>query len=125
MYKSKKDNQLKSARDSGTLFSRLFISCQWRRRDLENFFAHENQSLPPSLSENGDLSPVKTRVTKLDKRNKTASRKFDNDVVSANCDVIIIFPIYGQFGAIRKPDSRHIVCKTYIFINSNFLSYKK
>ena len=59
MYKSKKDNQLKSARDSGTLFSRLFISCQWRRRDLENFFAHENQSLPPSLSENGDLSPVK------------------------------------------------------------------
>ena len=42
----------------------------------------------------------------------------------ANCDVIVIFLIYGQFGAIGKPDSRCIVCKTYIFINSNFLSYK-
>ena len=38
-----------------------------------------------------------------------------------NCDVIVIFPIYGQFGAIWKPDSRRIVCKTYIFINSSLL----
>ena len=58
-------------------------------------------------------------VTKLDKRNKTTSKKFDDDVMSENCDVIVIFPIYGQFGAIRKPDSGRIVCKTYIFINSN------
>ena len=41
-----------------------------------------------------------------------------------NCDVIVIFPIYGQFGAIRKPDSGRIVCKTYVFINSNLLFYK-
>ena len=34
------------------------------------------------------------------------------------------FPNYGQFGAIRKPDSRGIPCRTYIFINSNLLSYK-
>ena len=39
------------------------------------------------------------QVTKLDKRNKTL-KIFDNDVMSANCDVIAIFPIYGQFGAI-------------------------
>ena len=63
-------------------------------------------------------------VTKLDKRNKITSKKFDDDVMSANSDVIVIFPIYGQFGAIRKPDSGRIVCKTYIFINSNLLSYK-
>ena len=44
--------------------------------------------------------------------------------MSANCNFIVIFPIYGQFGAIRKPDSGRIVCKTYIFINSNLLSYK-
>ena len=25
----------------------------------------------------------------------------------------------------RKPDSRHIICKTYIFIKSHLLSYKK
>ena len=41
-----------------------------------------------------------------------------------NYGVIVIFMIYGQFGAIRKPDSRCIVHKTYIFISSNLLSYK-
>ena len=39
-------------------------------------------------------------------------------------DIIAIFPIYNQFGAIQKPDSVSIVCKTYIFINSNLLCYK-
>ena len=63
-------------------------------------------------------------VTKLDKRNKTTSKKFDDEVISENCGVIAIFPIYGQFGAIRKPDSGCIVCKTYIFIKSDLLSYK-
>ena len=63
-------------------------------------------------------------VTKLEKRNKTTSTKFDDDVMSENCDVIFIFLIYGQFGATQKTDSGCIVCKTYIFINSNFLSYK-
>ena len=64
-------------------------------------------------------------VTKLDKRNKKTSKKFDDDVMSENYDVIFIFLIFGQFGAIRKPDSGCIVCETYVFINSNLLSYKK
>ena len=42
----------------------------------------------------------------------------------ANCDVIVIFLIYGQFGAIPKLELGRIVSKTYIFINSNLLSYK-
>ena len=46
-------------------------------------------------------------VTKLNKKNKTTSAK---------C---------WQFGAIRKPGSGRIVCKIYIFINSNLLFYKK
>ena len=41
-----------------------------------------------------------------------------------NCDVLVSFLIYGQFGAFQKPDSGRMVSKTYIFINSNFLSYK-
>ena len=44
--------------------------------------------------------------------------------MSENCDVNVIFPIHGQFEAISKPDFTRIVCKTYIFINSNLLSYK-
>ena len=57
----------------------------------------------------------------IDKRNKTTSK---NDVMSVNCDVLVIFPIYGEFGTVQKPGSGRIVCKTYIFINSNLLTYK-
>ena len=65
------------------------------------------------------------QVTKLDTREtRQRQKKIDVDDMLTNCETIVIFPIFGQFGAIRKPDSRHIVCKTYIYINSNFLSYK-
>ena len=64
------------------------------------------------------------QVTKLDKKNKTTSKKIGDDVILENCDVIAIFPIYGQFGAILKPDSGCMVCKTYISTDTNFLSYK-
>ena len=63
-------------------------------------------------------------VTKIDKKNKIMSKKFHDDVLSANYDVNVIFPIYGQFGEIRKPDSGRIVCETCIFIKSNLLSYE-
>ena len=62
-------------------------------------------------------------VTKLDYRNKIKS-KIDDDVMLENFDAIAIFLIYSQFGAIGRPDSKCILCKTYIFINSNLLSYK-
>ena len=58
-------------------------------------------------------------VTKLDKGNKINLKIIDDDVMLRNCDAITIFPIYGQFGAIWKPDYGRIVCKTCIFINSN------
>ena len=44
-------------------------------------------------------------VTKFDKGNKTLSKNINDDVISENYDVIVIFPIYGQFGAMQKPDS--------------------
>ena len=40
---SRKDEQLNIAKYNVSLFSRLFIACQTREGDLENFFAHENQ----------------------------------------------------------------------------------
>ena len=60
-------------------------------------------------------------VNKPDKRNKTTSKKIDGDVILEYSDVIAIFPIYVQFGAIRKTDSGY---KTSIFINSNISSHK-
>ena len=44
--------------------------------------------------------------------------------MSANCYLIVIFPIYGQFGTIQKLDSGRIVCKAYSLTNSNVWSYK-
>ena len=67
-------------------------------------------------------------VTKLDKRNTVTSKKkkkkINDAVILANCG-IVIFPIYGKFGKIRTPDSGCMLCKTYIFTNSNLISYKK
>ena len=37
-----------------SLFSRLYIACQTRKGDLPEFFRHENQPTPPSLSKLGD-----------------------------------------------------------------------
>ena len=48
-------------------------------------------------------------VTKLDKKKATASKKVYGDVMSANCDAIIIFSMYDEFGAIRKPDFGRMV----------------
>ena len=48
--------------------------------------------------------------------------KFDDDIMPANCDAIVTFLSDDQFGAIRKPDSGLMVCKTYISIKSTLLS---
>ena len=63
-------------------------------------------------------------VTKLDKKNKKTSKKFDVNLMSENYDVIVIFRSFGQFGAIRRLDSGHRVCKSYVFSKSSLWSYK-
>ena len=63
-------------------------------------------------------------VTKIDKRNKTKSKNFDDDEMSENYDAIVVFRIFVQFGAVRRTDSGHRVCKSYVFGNSHLLSYK-
>ena len=72
----------------------------------------------------GDIDMKLGPVTKLDKRNKTTSKKFDVDVMTVNWDVIVIFQMFDQFGGVWRPDSGHRVCKTYVFNNSNLLLYK-
>ena len=65
-------------------------------------------------------------VTKIDKVNTTTSKNFDDHIMSASFDVIVIFffLIYVQLAAILDPFSGCMVYKTYIFINSNFSFYK-
>ena len=47
-------------------------------------------------------------VTKFDKRNKTTSKNFEDDVMSGNYNVIFIFLIYDEFRMIREPSIKHI-----------------
>ena len=54
-HPTKQKIQLMSIKNDYNLFSRLYISCQTRDGDLDTFFAHENQSTPPSLSACGKL----------------------------------------------------------------------
>jgi hypothetical protein len=53
---SSKEKELK---DDCQLFARLFISCQVRECDLQDFFKHENQASPASLSDGSKLSTSK------------------------------------------------------------------
>ena len=64
-------------------------------------------------------------VTRLDKRNTAMLKIVDDGVISALCDVIAFFPVYGQFSTILKPDSGRMACNFFILFNSNPLSYKK
>ena len=43
-------------------------------------------------------------VTKLDKKNTSTLNKIQSYVMSANCNVIAFFRIYGKFTAIKKLD---------------------
>ena len=52
-------------------------------------------------------------VNKINKKKKPESKTFEYNIIPENCDIIVIFPIYDQFGATHKPDSVRIVCKTY------------
>ena len=53
--KPKEKMQIASLKEDCSLFSRLYVSCQIRDGNLEEFFAHENQCFPPSLSHFGKI----------------------------------------------------------------------
>lgn len=50
---SKVQSRLPVARNNSALLCRLFIACQIRKRDLDEFFRHENQAFPPALCDAG------------------------------------------------------------------------
>ena len=47
--------QLQSTKSDCNLFSRLYLACQARYGDVDQFFSHENHACPPSLSRGGKL----------------------------------------------------------------------
>ena len=65
-------------------------------------------------------------VTKLDKGDKTMAKRFDNDVMSANCNIIVIFPIYSQLEQSGRqiPDVQFVKV-TFSLIETFFLTKTK
>ena len=61
-------------------------------------------------------------VTKRDFRNTSTSKECDNDVVSANYDVIIM-SIFGWLEAIKKSDFKRMVYNYYTWIKETFYYY--
>ena len=47
--------QLAAVKSDCSLFLRLYIACQSRDGDLDQFFSHENQAAPPALLTGGKL----------------------------------------------------------------------
>ncbi|KAL8561191.1 hypothetical protein ACOMHN_029262 [Nucella lapillus] len=52
---SKGQQQLASVKNDRELFARMYIGCQTRDGNLEEFFRHENQACPSALSDGGSL----------------------------------------------------------------------
>ncbi|KAL8586162.1 hypothetical protein ACOMHN_057724 [Nucella lapillus] len=52
---SKGQQQHASIKNDRELFARMYIGCQTRDGNLEEFFRHENQACPPALSDGGSL----------------------------------------------------------------------
>ena len=52
---SKEKAQVASLKEDCTLFSRLYIACQCRDGNLDEFFKYENQPWPPALSKMNQL----------------------------------------------------------------------
>lgn len=70
-----------------SLFSRLFIACQTRNGDLDEFFRYENQGSPPSLSEEGNLRLPRQ---KSELANCLQALTTPPNVIPANRDVMIM-----------------------------------
>ena len=53
--KTKAQQMMAEVKRDRNIFSRLYVACQVRDGNLEEFFTYENQSCPPSLSDKGKL----------------------------------------------------------------------
>ena len=77
-------NKVSELKSDCNLFAFLFISCQSRSGDMTEFFSHENQSFPSSLSQSGNLrSTNKSDILQCLSSLITASSvAYDNQLVT-------------------------------------------
>ena len=76
-----------SVKSDCSLFARLYISCQTRDGDLDEFFRHENQGYPPSLLYFGKLHLPKKKSELTDCLQASSTPQSE---VPGGIDVIVI-----------------------------------
>jgi hypothetical protein len=64
--KPKQGKKIKLLQNNVALFGQLVLADQYREADLDEFFSHETQAFPPSLSEFGNLYLPSTKSQLLD-----------------------------------------------------------
>jgi hypothetical protein len=82
---SAKKDELAISKSNCQLFSHLYIASQVRDGNLSEFFKHENQRFPPSISKNGDLRSG-TKSTLIKCLEELGSFHFDQPTV----EVIVV-----------------------------------
>ena len=80
------------------LFSRLYIGCQTRDGNLDEFFRHDNQSCPPSLSVAGKLHLGTKRDLLVCLEDISAAQSVAPSVTSAVIDGAAIVQILKRGG---------------------------
>ena len=74
--------KLVSLKSERRLYANLYVACQSREGDLDNFFSHENHSFPVSISEYGKLRKCASKSHVLHCIESVAEAKYNAPVVS-------------------------------------------
>ena len=82
---STRSGKIDSLKSDCSLFSRLYIACQTRNKNLDGFFMHENQPSPPSLSLNGNL-----RIGSKSELLSKCLEPLSHSVFDEQCEVVIL-----------------------------------
>ena len=110
----KTSQQLSFMKSDCALFARLGISCQTRDGDLDEFFKHENQGCPPSLSYVGKLRLPKKKYEPTECLEANTTRRTE---VPSAVDATII----DGAAVVIKPRT-----KTFFrYAEQSFLPYEK
>ena len=79
---SKSKQKIATLNSERRLYANLYVACQWREGDLDNFFAHENHAFPVSLSEYGKLRKATSKSDFLQCMESLADVTYDAPDVS-------------------------------------------
>lgn len=79
---SKTKTKIANLRHDSSLFCKLYVASQNRQTDVSNFFAHENQPFPPSISEGGRLRKPNSKSDII----QCLENSIDKDILETGAD---------------------------------------